>query len=54
MVKKKTPESELWQKRCVIPARNLKKQASKNNDTSNYVVYALTEDYCAKQREKSK
>lgn len=54
MGKKKTVMSEFMQKRCVIPARELKKQASKKNDTLDFVKYALLEDYCIKQREKSK
>jgi len=54
MVKRKTPVSEMWQNRCVLPARKLKKLASKYNKTGQFVTYALIEDYCTKQRENSK
>jgi len=46
--------SEMLQNRCVLPARKLKKQASKHNDTAQFMAYALIEDNCMKQREAAK
>lgn len=54
MGKRKTPLSEIWQHRCVLPMRKLKKQASKHNETAQFVKYALIEDYCMKHRENTK
>ncbi|MGY5146605.1 MAG: hypothetical protein ACW9W4_01190 [Candidatus Nitrosopumilus sp. bin_7KS] len=51
MGKRKTFSSELWQHRCVLPMRKSKKQASKCNETDQFVKYAVIEDYCIKQRD---
>lgn len=54
MIKRKTPESEYVQKRCVMPARKMKNKSLKNNDVNGYLYHGFIEYNCIKQRENSK
>jgi len=54
MGKRKTPMSEIWQKRCVKPERKMKNESLKNNDLSTAIIHSVKEMYCITQRENSK
>ncbi len=54
MVRRKTPESEYIQKRCVIPARREKENEFKRRNLAGFVTQSLKEEYCKVLREKAK
>lgn len=54
MGKRKTPESEYIQKRCVIPTRKEKEKAFKEGNYSEFVLQSFQEEYCKGLREELK